>query len=710
MSELVHLTRQGHIAVVTVNNPPVNALSPGVPEGITACVDEAEKDDSIQAIVLIGAGRTFIAGADIREFAKVRAGKTERGDGLHPLLFRLEDCPKPIVAAIHGTAFGGGLEVAMACHYRVAIASAQVGQPEIKLGIIPGAGGTLRLPRLAGVAKAAEMCALGEPIRAQDAFDHHVVDRIVDGDSQEDLLRGAVAFTGELASLEGPPPKVRERDGNLGDDETNAPIFVAIRERARKKRRGEMAPQKAIDSVEAATRMPFEDARALTAKLFMECLQSPQSEALIHVFFGERTVRKIPGIAKDTPTRKISRAAIVGAGTMGGGIAMVYANAGIPVLLKEASEEALEKGLERIRANYDRSAARGRITPEFVNERMHLIEPTMTYDAFEQADIVIEAVFENMELKKEVFREIGRVARPDAVLASNTSTLDIDEIAAVTNDPTRVVGHHFFSPANVMRLLEIVRGQATSPEILATSMALARRLSKVGVLAGNCHGFIGNRMFEPYVREAQFLVEEGVAITAVDGALEEFGMAMGPLAVGDLAGLDIGWRIRQEAEHSHPEGVRRAFAEDHLYEMGRYGQKTRAGWYRYGDGRRRIDDPDIQQTMTALAKEAGIEQRIITDDEIRDRTICALINEGAHILEEGIALRPVDIDTVYINGYGFPAHRAGPMWYADAAGLDQVYRRVVEFEERHGHWWRPAPLLEQLAKQGKTFTQWDRER
>ena len=710
MSELVHLTRQADIAVVTVDNPPVNALSPGVPEGIAACVGEAEKDDSIQAIVLIGAGRTFIAGADIREFAKIRAGKTERGDGLHPLLFKLEDCPKPIVAAIHGTAFGGGLEVAMACHYRVAIASAQVGQPEIKLGILPGAGGTLRLPRLAGVAKAAEMCALGEPIRAQDAFDHHVVDRIVDGDSQEDLLQGALAFAGELASLEGPPPKVRERDGSLGDDETNSAVFAAIREKAAKKRRGEMAPQKAIDSVEAATRMPFEDARALTAKLFMECLQSPQSEALIHVFFGERTVRKIPGVAKDTPTRKISRAAIVGAGTMGAGIAMVYANAGIPVLLKEASEEVLDKGLARIRANYDRSVSRGRLTPEQAGVRSGLIEPTVTYDGFDQADIVIEAVFENMELKKEVFRQIDRVARPDAILASNTSTLDIDEIAAVTSDPTRVVGHHFFSPANVMRLLEIVRGQATSPEILATSMALARRLSKVGVLAGNCHGFIGNRMFEPYVREAQFLVEEGAAITAVDGALEEFGMAMGPLAVGDLAGLDVGWCIRQEAKHSHPEGVRRPFAEDRLYEMGRYGQKTRAGWYRYVDNRRRIDDPDIQQTMTAFAKEAGIEQRSITDDEIRDRTIYALVNEGARILEEGIALRPVDIDIVYLNGYGFPAHRGGPMWYADAAGLDQVYRRVVEFEQRHGHWWRPAPLLEQLAKQGKTFTQWDRER
>ncbi len=710
MSELVHLTGQGNIAIITVDNPPVNALSPSVPEGIADRVGQAEHDDSIQAIVLIGAGRTFIAGADIREFAKVRAGEKERGQGIHPLLFKLEDCPKPIVAAIHGTAFGGGLEVAMACHYRVAIASAQVGQPEVKLGILPGAGGTLRLPRLAGVAKAAEMCALGEPISAQDAFAHHVIDRLVDGKSQEDLLQGALTFAGEVATREGPPPKVRELDANLGDEATNAPIFAAILEKAAKKRRGEIAPQKAIDSVEAATRMPFEEARALTATLFMECLQSPQSEALIHVFFGERTVRKIPGVAKDTPTRKINRAAIVGAGTMGGGIAMVYANAGIPVQLKEVSQEALEKGLARIRANYDRSVSRGRLTAEQAGARIGWIEPTVTYDGFDQADIVVEAVFESMELKKDVFREIGRVARPDAVLASNTSTLDIDEIASVVDDPSRVVGHHFFSPANVMRLLEIVRGQATSPEILASSMALARRLGKVGVVAGNRHGFIGNRMFEPYVREAQFLVEEGAAITAVDGALEEFGMAMGPLAVGDLAGIDIGWRIRQEAKQRYPEGVRRSLVENRLYEMGRYGQKTGAGWYRYGDNRRRIDDPDIQQAMTALATEAGIEQRSIDADEIRDRTIYALVNEGARVLEEGIALRPVDIDIVYINGYGFPARRGGPMWYADAVGLDKVYRRLLEFEQQHGHWWRPAPLLEQLAKQGKTFTQWDRER
>ena len=706
MQGLVNLTREDNIAVIAVANPPVNALSPGVPEGIAVCVDEAEKDASVQAIVLIGAGRTFIAGADIREFAKMRAGEKARGEGLHPLLFKLEDSPKPIVAAIHGTAFGGGLEVAMACHYRVAIASAQVGQPEVKLGILPGAGGTLRLPRLAGVAKAVAMCALGEPIGVQDAFDHHIIDRIVEGESQEDLLRGALAYAAEVAAQGGSPPKVRERNENLGDEQSNAPILAAIREKARKQRRGEMAPQKAIDSVEAATRMPFEEARALTAKLFMECLQSPQSEGLIHVFFGERAVRKIPGITKETPTRRIGRAAIAGAGTMGGGIAMVYANVGIPVLLKEASKEALDKGLDRIRSNYERSVRRGRFTAEFVNERMDLIQPTATYDGFDQADIVIEAVFENMELKKEVFRELDGVTRPDAVLASNTSTLDIDEIASVTADPARVVGHHFFSPANVMRLLEIVRGEATSPEVLATSMALARRLGKVGVLAGNRHGFIGNRMFEPYVREAQFLVEEGATISEVDRALEAFGMAMGPLAVGDLAGIDIGWRIRQEDKHPKPEGARLPLAEDRLYEMGRYGQKTGAGWYRYGKNRRRIDDPEIQKTMTELARQAGLEQRDITAEEVVERTIYTLVNEGARILEEGVALRPVDIDVVYINGYGFPAYCGGPMWYADTVGLDKVYQRILEFEKQHGYWWRPAPLLEQLAKQGKTFTQW----
>jgi 3-hydroxyacyl-CoA dehydrogenase len=710
MAELVALSRQRDVAVVTVQNPPVNALSPGVPEGIAALVDAAAADDAVRAIVLTGAGRTFIAGADIREFAKVRAGQKERGEGIHPLLFTLEDCPKPVIAAIHGTAFGGGLEVAMACHYRVGIASAQVGQPEVKLGIIPGAGGTLRLPRLAGVEKAAEMCALGDPVSAQDALDHNVLDRIVEGDDQQALLRGALRFATEIIAKRAVTPKVREKNDLLGDETTNRPILEKVRALAHKKRRGQMAPQKAIDSVEAATKMPFEEARALTAKLFMECLRSPQSEALIYAFFGEREVRKIPGLPPDTPVRKVAKAAIVGAGTMGGGIAMNYANAGIPVLLKEVSDEALEKGMARIRANYDRSVQRGRFTPEFVNERMYLIQPTTSYDQFADADIAVEAVFESMELKKAVFRELDAATKPGAILATNTSTLDVDEIAAVAADPSRVIGTHFFSPANVMRLLEVVRGKHTANDVITTSMQLAKRLRKVGVLVGNCHGFVGNRMFGPYIRESQFLVEEGAKITEVDKALEDFGMAMGPLAVGDLAGIDVGWRIRQEAKHEQPPGARQPLAEDKLYEMGRYGQKTGAGWHRYGHNRRRIEDPEIQTAITALAKDAGIAQRSVSREEIVERTIYALVDEGARILEEGIALRPVDIDIVYLNGYGFPSYKGGPMWYADWVGLDKVYSRIRDFEQEHGHWWKPAPLLAELAESGKTFAEWQRER
>ena len=710
MGELVAVSRSGDVAVATVRNPPVNALSPGVPEGIEAAVNEATADDTVRAIVLIGDGRTFIAGADIREFAKIRSGQRERGEGIHPLLFTLEDCPKPVIAAIHGTAFGGGLEIAMACHYRVALASAQVGQPEVKLGILPGAGGTLRLPRLAGVAKAAEMCAIGDPITARDALDHHILDRIVEGDNRKTLLAGALTFAEEVIAEGAKTPRVRDNDERLGDEAMNAPVFAKVRALAHQKRRGQRAPLKSIDSVEAATKMPFEEARALTAKLFMQCLHSPQSEALIHVFFGEREVRKIPDVPSNTPTWKIAQAAIVGAGTMGGGIAMNYANAGVPVLLKEVSEKALEKGLARIRANYDRSVKRGRFTPEFVHERMDLIQPTTSYEGFAEADIVVEAVFENMELKKTVFRELDEATKPEAILATNTSTLDVDEIASVTADPTRVIGTHFFSPANVMRLLEVVRGKETAKDVIATAMQLGRRMKKVGVLVGNCHGFVGNRMFGPYMRESQFLVEEGANIVDVDQALEDFGMAMGPLAVGDLAGIDVAWRIRQEAKHEQPEGVCQPLAEDTLYEMGRYGQKTGAGWYRYGENRKRTPDPEMQTVITEMATRAGIEQRPIGAEEIVDRTIYTLVNEGARILEEGIALRPVDIDIVYLYGYGFPAYKGGPMWYADWVGLQRVYARILEFEAQHGHWWKPAPLLARLAGEGKTFSEWQRER
>ncbi len=703
MSELVSLKKDGEVAIITVNNPPVNALSPGVPEGIRAAVESISTDDEIKAAVLIGGGSTFIAGADIKEFGKVTSGE-KKGGSLLPLLTLIEDCPKIMIAAIHGTAFGGGLEVAMALHYRVAAPAAQVGQPEVKLGIIPGAAGTQRLPRLAGIARAVEMCAFGEPVRALDALECGIVDRIIEGD----LLAGAVEFAREIIAKNEQPPRTRERDEKLGDDETNAQIFAAARRQAAKTRRGQTAPIAAIDAVEAATRLSFDEGCQKEAELFRETLFGDQSKALIHVFFGEREVARIPDVPKETPRIEINRAAVVGAGTMGGGIAMNYANAGIPVLLKETSQEMLDRGLATITKNYANSVKKGRFTQEVMDRRMALITPTLNYEGFEEADIVTEAVFEGMELKKEVFTELDKVCKPGAILASNTSTLNIDEIASVTSRPRQVIGHHYFSPANVMRLLEIVRGKATSKEVIATSMALAKRLKKVGVLVGNCRGFVGNRMLAPYGREAQFLVEEGARPEAVDGALYKFGLAMGPLAMGDLAGLDVGWRIRKEYKHLEDPNVRHPMIADHLCEMGRYGQKTGAGWYRYDENRRATADPEVEKLIEEAAAEAGIERREIGEDEIIERTMYALVNEGAKILDEGFALRAVDIDIIYVNGYGYPAWRGGPMWYADTVGLKKVYDRITEFHARHGQLWEPAPLLKLLAEQGKTFADFDK--
>jgi 3-hydroxyacyl-CoA dehydrogenase len=703
MSDLVQLTKDGDIAIITINNPPVNALSPGVPQGISEAIEQVGNDSSVRAAVLIGGGRTFVAGADIREFGKLASGTSPRGAGLLPLLLKIEDCRKPVVMAIHGTAFGGGLELAMAGHYRVAAPGALVGQPEVKLGLIPGAAGTQRLPRLAGVAKAVEMCVGGNPVKVEDAAKMGIIDRIIEGD----LLAAAIGFARAIAGR--PAPRTRERDGNLGTPQQSTPIFAAAREAVRKKQRGLLAPLLAIDAVEAATKLPFEDGCREEQRLFVECLQSDQSKALIHVFFGEREVAKIPDVPKETQSIPVDNVAIVGAGTMGGGIAMVFANAGIPVLLKESDQPALDRGLANIHKNYASSVKRGRFTQQFVDERLKLIRPTLQYEGFEKADMVVEAVFEGMALKKEIFAELDRVCKADAILASNTSTLDIDEIASCTSRPGFVIGTHFFSPANVMRLLEIVRGKKTSKPVIATCMQLSKKIEKIGVLVGNCRGFVGNRMFGPYVRESVFLVEEGVSVEAVDRALSEFGMAMGPLAVGDLAGLDVGWRVRKEYRHLEKPGVRRAIAGDRLCEMGRYGQKTGAGWYKYDENRRATPDPDVAALVRQWAAEAGIPQRNIPADEIVDRCVYALVNEGARILEEGYALRAVDIDIIYLNGYGFPAYRGGPMWFADAVGLPRVYDRVCEFHRQHGQIWEPAPLLKQLAEQGGTFAAFSRE-
>ena len=704
MNELVQFTKDGDVAIITINNPPVNALSPGVPEGISEGIERVEKDDSVSAAVVIGGGRTFVAGADIKEFVKMTQSKGGPGPGLLAFLLRIENCSKPVVMAIHGTALGGGLELAMSGHYRVAAPAAQVGQPEVKLGLIPGAAGTQRLPRLAGVAKAVEMCTGGNPVKAQEALEAGILDRLINGD----FLSGAVAFAREIAGKAG--PKTRERNQKLSVPQEDEAIFAAARDAVRKKQRNLIAPLAAIDAIEAATRLLFEEGCQIEAKLFLDCLYSDQSKALIHVFFAEREVAKVPDIPKETSVIPVNSAAVVGAGTMGGGIAMVFANAGMPVLLKEADQAALDRGLANIQKNYATSVKRGRFTQQFVDERLQLIRPTLNYDDFGKVDMVIEAVFEGMALKKEVFGELDRVCKPGAILASNTSTLNIDEIASGTSRAPSVVGTHFFSPANVMRLLEIVRGKATSKEVIATCLQLSKRLGKVGVLVGNCRSFVGNRMFHPYVREATFLVEEGASIEAVDKALYDFGMAMGPLATLDLAGLDVGWRIRKEYRHLEKPDLRQAFAGDRLCEMGRFGQKSGAGWYKYDERRLAIPDPEVALWIRQWAAEAGVPQRQIQPAEIVDRCTYALVNEGARILEEGYALRAGDIDIIYINGYGFPAHRGGPMWYADSVGLKKVYERIGEFHDVHGELWEPARLLKQLAAEDRTFADFDKQK
>jgi 3-hydroxyacyl-CoA dehydrogenase len=702
VSGLVKLTRDGDIGIITINNPPVNALSPGVPEGMAAAIQACCQDPTVKAMILIGGGTTFIAGADLKELEKKMSGEKPMGDAFLRLFPLLENCSKPIIAAIHGTALGGGLETALCCHYRVAVASAQVGQPEVQLGLIPGAGGTQRLPRLTGLAKAAEMCAGGELVSAAEAARVGILDQLIDGD----LLQGAITYASHIIAKGGLPCKTSDRPIPPCDPQALSAVKHAVAQRSR----GLVAPQKAIEAVEAAS-LPFEEGMQREAELFSDCLFSEQSKALIHVFFGEREVSKIPGISKEVSKLPIRVAAVVGAGTMGGGIAMNYANAGIPVLLKEISQEALDRGLANLRKNYAATVQKGRMTEAEMNQRLNLIQPTLNYDRFMDADIVVEAIFEGMELKKQVFAELDQVTRPDAILASNTSSLDIDAIAAATSRPAQVIGHHFFSPANIMRLLEIVRGKETSSQVIATSMALAKTLKKVGVLVGNCHGFVGNRMFGPYQREAQFLVEEGASVQEVDAALVDFGMALGPLAVADLAGLDVVWRIRREVQHLVPQGTRQPLVLDTLYERGRYGQKTGAGWYRYPDGSRMaIPDPDVQQWIEEKSQHAGIVRRDISKVEIVERVLYALINEGAKILGEGIAIRAVDIDIIYLYGYGFPAYRGGPMWYADTVGLHRIYERVCQFEQQHGLEWAPAPLLKKLAESGKKFSDLDRDR
>jgi 3-hydroxyacyl-CoA dehydrogenase len=704
MSDLVQFSNDNDIAILTINNPPVNALNAAERDAIRAAVEQADQDPNVKAMVIVGGGRVFIAGGDINDFVKITSGLAQRVPALLRLIEWLEDRSKPVVAAINGLALGGGLELAMGAHYRVASPGTQIGQPEVKLGLTPGGGGTQRLPRLAGVQKAVQMCTEGNPIKVNEAIQLGIIDKLIEGD----LLAGAVAFAREVIGK--PMLKTRERNEKLGTLEQNTAIFAAAREEIKKKQKAPRAALASIDAIEAATKLSYAEGCEVEQKLFKECLFSDESKSLIHAFLAERELGKIPDIPKETATIPINSVAVIGAGTMGGGIAMVFANAGIAVLIKDVDQAAIDRGLSNIQKNYATSVKRGRFTQQFVDERLMLIKPTLSYDDFATVDMVVEAVFEGMAFKKEVFAELDRVCKPGAILATNTSYLDIDEIASATKRPEAVLGTHFFSPANVMKLLEIVRAKATSKEVIATCLQLSKKLGKVGVLAGNCRGFIGNRMFALYRREAQFLVEEGADVQAVDKALVKFGMAMGPLSVADLAGLDISWRMRKEFRHLQKPGVRQPLTEDGLCELGRYGQKTGAGWYKYDENRRATPDPEVPVMVRKWAAAAGIPQREISSEEIVERCIFVMINEGARILQDGIALRAGDIDLVYLNGYGFPNYRGGPMWYADTLGLKKVYERICEFHKQLGEVWEPAPLLAQLAKESKTFADYTRSK
>ena len=697
------------VALIRIDNPPVNALSPDVIDGLDTTLDQAIGDPSVHAIVVIGAGRTFIAGADIKGLEQMAWGDDSGAPDMHDLLRKIEDAPKPVVMAMHGTALGGGLEVAMAGHYRVAVPDALMGQPEVNLGIIPGAEGTQRLPRLVGLEKAIEMCVSGKPIKGADALNAGLIDRVIAGD----LAFGAAAFARETAARSQSHPKTRELRDKLPPASALPGLLAAGRELARKTRRNLEAPVAVVDALEAAATLPFDQGCAREREIFFTLAKSEQAKALIHAFFAERGVSKVPGISKDTVAATVNRVGIVGAGTMGGGIAMACANAGIAVRITDATAKALDAGMSTIRKNYDVSVKRGRFTPAMVEERMARIAPQVGYDGFGDDDLVIEAVFENMALKKEIASVVSssfETSKADQLYTTNTSTLDIDEIAVETGRPSKVLGLHFFSPANVMRLLEIVRGKATSSEALATALAFAKRIGKVGVVVGNCPGFVGNRMMFPYMYEAQFLVEDGATPQQVDEALTGFGMAMGIFAVDDMAGLDVAWRVRQELNQFSGPGARQPLVADRLCEMGRFGQKTGKGWYVYGDDRKPQPDSEVLALIEQVAAAHGIQRRPFTNAEIIERTIYALINEGARVLDDGYALRAADIDVIYTNGYGFPAWRGGPMFYADRVGLKTIYDRVSTFHRELGHRWAPAPLLERLAKEGTTFKEFDKRR
>jgi 3-hydroxyacyl-CoA dehydrogenase len=687
----VTFSKQGHIGIATVENPPVNALSHAIRAGLADAITAAEADADTKALVLICAGRTFIAGADIREF-----GGPMLPPLINELVFNLEAMAKPLIAAIHGTALGGGLEVAMACHFRVAVPSARFGLPEVKLGILPGAGGTQRLPRLIGVEAALTMITEGNDIAAPKAKAIGLIDEIVEGD----LLAGAIAFAERLIA-EGAPIR---RTGSLPVIVDNPAIFDEFKKNLAKRQRGFLAPQACVDSVKFAVDYPLAEGSKREYALCLELMRGPQSKAQRHAFFAEREVAKVPGLPADTPVREVKKIGVVGPGAMGTGIALTFLNAGFPVVLVGLDQPSLDKSLATMRKILGGGVAKGSMTQDALEARLAMVTPVTRFEALADVDLVVEAVFEDMATKKDVFAELGRVTRQGAVLASNTSYLDIDALAEASGRPEDVVGMHFFNPANVMRLLENVRGAKTAPDVLATVMAVGKAIKKVSVLVGISDGFVGNRMLAKRSREGMFLLEEGATPWQIDKALVDFGFAMGPYQVADLAGIDVQYAARQVRWSLLSEREHQANIVDQLYALGRYGQKTGAGYYTYDDKRKATPDPAIEDLIVRHSAARAITRRAIDDVEIRERLIYAMVNEGAKILEEGVAARPHDIDVIWLTGFGFPVYLGGPMFYADQIGLKNVYDALLKYQAQVGpEFFTPAPLLERLALAGKGF-------
>ena len=697
MKGTVHYELRDNIALMTIDNPPVNPLSSGVRQGLTDGISQALADDNVAAIVLTGAGRAFIAGADISEF-----GGAAQGPSLHDCLTAMDDSSKPIVAAINGTAFGGGLEVALCCHYRVIAPSAPVGLPEVKLGLLPGAGGTQRLPRLIGAAKALDFILSGDPIPGPIALELGIADEVAEGD----IVDAGIAFAQRIVVAGSPIRRIRDESDKLLADRGNAELFDQARKNSARRMRKRFAPEMIIQCIEAAVNLgDFDAGMKVEGECFAQCLKHPQREALIHTFFSEREVAKIPDVPRDTPTQDIQQAGVIGCGTMGGGITMSFLNVGIPVTVLELDQEALDRGMGVIKRNYDIQVQRGRMNEQEVDQRMAILTGTTNYEDLGTADVVIEAVYENIDVKVETFKKIEAVAKPGAILASNTSGLDVDKIGDATSRPESVIGLHFFSPANVMKLLEVVRGSKTSKETIATSMKLGKRLNKIAVLSGNAPGFIGNRMLAGYTRQAGEIILQGATPYQVDNALLKFGMPMGPFQMNDLVGLDLGWRARQLAGVKPEDVPITARVADKLCNMERFGQKTNRGYYIYPEGSRAGQaDPEVVELVEQTSAELGITRREIADEEVLKRCLYPLINEAARILEDGIAIRPCDIDIVYINGYGFPEVTGGPMFWADQQGLDNILADIKNFQEEYGgDIWKPAPLLEKLVSEGKSF-------